>query len=124
MERGNKKMSYCSDVRFRLLKEDYKELEDVYITELGHDINYADFWNNKDIYKDKGDTIYFGWNNTKWYRCDKDFEYVDFIMDYILGLKNYSYAIIGEEFDDISCCCEGDIAWIGVKRTFEDDTEV
>lgn len=118
-------MSYCSDVRFRLLKDDYKELEEAYITELGHDTHYADFWHNKDIYKDEGDTVYFGWNDTKWYRFDKqDFANVDFIISFVTSLRQYAYAIIGEEFDDISCCCEGDIDWIGVKRTFEDDIEV
>ena len=114
-------MSYCSDVRFRLLKDDYKELEDAYITELGHNTNYAGFWHNKDIYKDEGDTVYFGWNDTKWYREIEDYKNVNFIMDFILGLENYSYAILGEEIDDNDIDCNGDIDCISIARSFEDD---
>lgn len=117
-------MSYRSDVRFRLLKDDYKELEDAYITELGHDTHYTDFWHNKDIYKDEGYTVYFGWNDTKWYMGEKDFEYAYFIMDYVLSLTNYSYAIIGEELEDNDIDCRGDIVCISIKREFEDDTRV
>lgn len=115
-------MSYCSDVRFRLLKDDYKKLEDAYITELGHNPHYIEFWHDKDIYRteDNG-TIYFGWNGIKWYRGEKEFEYTYFIMDFILGLENYSYAIIGEEIEDIDTDQNGIVEDISIKREFEDD---
>ena len=118
-------MSYRSDVRFRLLKEDYKELEDAYITELGHNPFYIEFWQNKNIYKDEGDTIYFGWNDTKWYRFDRqDFAYVDFIMSFATNLRQYAYAIIGENLEDIDVDCNGEIDCISVARSFEDDTRI
>ena len=115
-------MSYCSDVRFRLLKDDYKELEDAYITELGHNPHYIEFWQNKNIYKDEGNTVYFGWNNTKWYRFDKqDFAYVDFIMSFVTSLRQYAYAIVGERLDDIDLDWNGDVDCIEIERKFANE---
>ena len=118
-------MSYKSDVRIRLLKEDYAELERQYLQKFANSKYDIEFWQDKDICKEEDTTIYFGWDSVKWYRnitdVEFEFEFVDFIMDYILDLKNYSYAIIGEEMEDIDTDQNGIVEYISIKREFEDD---
>lgn len=117
-------MSYCSDVRFRLLKDDYKELEQRYLDELGNDVYFTNLWHNKDIYRTEEDgTVYFGWDGLKWYRQDINYKNVDLIMDFIIDLENYAYAIIGEEIEDIDTDQNGIVEDISIKREFEDDKE-
>ena len=120
-------MSYRSDVRFRLLKDDYAKLEKDFFANATDDYE-KNFWENKDIYKEEKDskTIYFGWDGVKWYRHigDDAFKFVDFIMDFVLDLDTYSYGIIGEELDDVDLDGNGEIEYISVARSFEDDTQI
>lgn len=118
-------MSYCSDVRFRLTKDDYQKLEQEYLKQFGKDEHYKDFWVKKDIYEEENNTIYFGWNDTKWYYSVKDeyFAYCQFIMEFITQLDTYCYAIIGADVDDIDFDWNGEIEPIEIVRGFADDRQ-
>ena len=120
-------MSYCSDVRFRLTKDDYAELEKEFFANATDDYE-KNFWKNKDIYKEEKDsnTIYFGWDGVKWYRHigDDAFKFVDFIMDFVLDLDTYCYAIIGIDIDDIDFDWYGEVEPIEIVRGFADDSKI
>ena len=111
-------MGYRSDVRIRLIKEDYERL----VNEFNEKIKIDDFYHlfkHLDVYKEendkvisiqnkdneweekKVDSVYFGWNDVKWYE-DYGFDDVDFIMDFMENCKQYAFIRIGES-------CEGDI---------------
>ena len=116
-------MSYKSDVRIRLLKEDYAELERQYLEKFANSKYDIEFWQDKDICKEEDNTIYFGWNSVKWYRNigDTEFEFVDFIMDFVLSLKTYSYGIVGEDLEDIDLDGNGNIEYIEIERRFANE---
>ena len=114
-------MSYKSNVRIRLTKTDYnelvKELEETRAKEDNKNL-MNDLFNKKtlSVYKEELfdtkiynedtnteeeksiETIYFGWNNLKWYSGYKD---VDFVMNFIQAKEFYAYTRMGEETDDI-----------------------
>lgn len=113
-------MGYVSDIRIRILKDDYLELEKQYLSKFANDSCFIDFWNKKDIYKEENGTVYFGWNSAKWYISlfENSFAHFHLIKDFILGLSTYSYGIIGEEIDDIDFDWNGEIEPIEIVRGF------
>lgn len=137
-------MGYRSDVRIRLLLEDYEKLKKEYVEKFID--THVTTWNmfsqeNLDIFKlqntedytydtpenidelnPSGKCVYFGWNSLKWYTQCCDYEDITFIEGFVNSCIMHSFFRLGEEMDDIECYCEWfyNIGW-DVKILDDDD---
>lgn len=128
-------MSYRSDIRIRLTKEDFERLKEEFektiATKFGFnlfdDMNVYKEEKNQFVYtqnedneweEKKVDSVYFGWNSLKWY---DGYEEVDFINDFVFKCSYYAFIRIGESSEgDVESLADG-FDNIGYYYAFDDD---
>lgn len=111
-------MGYYSEVGIAMKKADYEGLKrkinalpkernslKEYVKQLLTDADCIDPYTNLKEYA--GKVVALHWKSVKWY-MDDDMPEVDFLMEYIRTLPDYSYMRIGEETGDIEEEREGD----------------
>lgn len=130
-------MEYRSDVRIRLIKEDYEKLKEQFEKEMIDVVGYNLLDGKElDVYKelrdvscwkvtDDGedieeihDCIFFGWNLIKWYDEYKD---VNLIMEYLENCDYYAFCRIGESGEGDIDSREKNMGMIGYYYVFEEE---
>jgi len=127
-------MSYRSDIRIRITKDDFEQIKKEFAKYLDEHIITESILDYLDVYKEHEHTwsvlddetnewidktapcVYFGWDSMKWY------SELEYLHDMIRKLDRFAISIIGEMYDDVQVEYK-EFECIEIYSQFVDDCE-